>query len=155
MTSGDVESAKHWVSESTRRLVAKQPNLENAKVETGVVAVDGAKATVATVLILAIIKDESQLSFDTVLLQENRQWKVDYRQTLNNLSFLPLGDFLESLKSIGDAVNQELEKQLPLFENEIKSFSEELRKQLEEFRKRLDQPPPGQQGKPGNGRHTI
>lgn len=155
MTSGDVESAKKWVSEGTRRLVAKQPNLENAKVETGVVAIDGAKATVATVLILEKIKDESKLSFDTVLLQENQQWKVDYRQTLNNLSFLPLGDLLESLKSIGDAVNRELENQIPLFENEIKSFSEELRKLLDEFRKRLEQPPSRAPDTPGNNRHTI
>lgn len=140
LTDGNVDSARQWVTEDSRRLVAPQPNLEDAALETGAAVIEGNKARVATVLTLEKLETNKKLSFDTLLLQENRQWRVDYRQTLNNLSFLPLGDLLESLKSIGDAVNRELENQIPLFENQIRSFSEELKKQLDEFRKRLDQP---------------
>ena len=137
MTEGDIEAARKWASEETQNLVAKQQNLEDAEVGTGAIVIDGPKARVATVLSLKKPENGRVLSFDTVLAKENNQWKVDYRQTLNNYN-LPLGELFKSLQAIGESINKELEQQIPLFEKQLKSFGEELQRQMEEFRRELE-----------------
>jgi len=141
MVRGDLESARKHTTPETRNLVVKQQNLKNGSVDTGSVDVDGSNARVFTILTLK--KPENKvLSFETVLLKENRQWQVDYQATLDNLSLLPLGALFKSLRTIGDTINKELERQIPLFENQLKSFSEELLRQLEEFRRQLEKAAP-------------
>jgi hypothetical protein len=83
-----------------------------------------------------------------VLLKENDQWKVDYQQTLNNLSILPLGDIFRSLRALGETFNRELKQQIPLFEKQIRSFSQELIRQLDEFRREMEKAAPPEKQKP-------
>jgi hypothetical protein len=104
--------------------VTKQQNLEGASIKTGEVVINGTNATVSTIMTLKKPESNKLLSFNTVLLKENDLWKVDYQKTLNNLSILPFGELFNSLRAIGDAINKELEQQVPLFEKQIKSFSE-------------------------------
>jgi hypothetical protein len=148
MVQGNLESAGKHVTSETRNLVVKQQNLEDGSVDTGSVDVNGNDATVLTILTLK--KPENKvLSFETVLLKENQQWKVDYQKTLDNLSLLPFGELFKSLKTIGDTINKELERQIPLFENQLRSFSEELLRQLEEFRRQLEKTTPPDSHRPG------
>jgi len=147
MAQGNLESARKHVTQETQHLVAKQQNLEGASIKTGEVVIDGPNATVSTIMTLKKPENNEYLSFNTVLLKENDLWKIDYQQTLNNLSILPFGELFNSLRAIGDAINKELEQQVPLFEKQIKSFSEELIRQLDEFRRNLEKsiPPPEKQ----------
>ncbi|MFA5922016.1 MAG: hypothetical protein WC856_12100 [Methylococcaceae bacterium] len=147
MAQGDLESARKHATQETQHLVAKQQNLEGASLKTGEVVIDGPNAKVSTIMTLKKPENNEYLSFNTVLLKENDLWKVDYQQTLNNLSILPFGELFNSLRAIGDAINKELEQQVPLFEKQIKSFSEELIRQLDEFRRNLEKsiPPPEKQ----------
>jgi len=147
MAQGNLESARKQVTQETQHLVAKQQNLEGASIKTGEVVIDGPNATVSTIMTLKKPENNEYLSFNTVLLKENDLWKIDYQQTLNNLSILPFGELFNSLRAIGDAINKELEQQVPLFEKQIKSFSEELIRQLDEFRRNLEKsiPPPEKQ----------
>lgn len=147
MAQGDLESARKHATQETQHLVTKQQNLEGASLKTGEVVIDGPNATVSTIMTLKKPENNEYLSFNTVLLKENDLWKVDYQQTLNNLSILPFGELFNSLRAIGDAINKELEQQVPLFEKQIKSFSEELIRQLDEFRRNLEKsiPPPEKQ----------
>ena len=147
MAQGDLESARKQATQETQHLVAKQQNLEGASIKTGEVVIDGPNATVSTIMTLKKPENNEYLSFNTVLLKENDLWKIDYQQTLNNLSILPFGELFNSLRAIGDAINKELEQQVPLFEKQIKSFSEELIRQLDEFRRNLEKsiPPPEKQ----------
>jgi hypothetical protein len=150
MAQGDIESARKHATAETQHLVIRQQNLEGASVKTGTAVIDGSNAKVATDITLKNPERNKILSFDTVLVKENDLWKTDYRQTLNNFSILPFGEIFNSLRIIGDAINKELERQIPFFENQIKSFSEELIRQMDEFRRQLEkanpprkQPPPG------------
>lgn len=151
MAKGDLESARRHTTLETQDLVTKQQNLEGSSLETGVIVIDGSNARVATVITLRKPESNKLSPFDTVLLKENDLWKVDYRQTLNNLSILPFGEVFNSLRAIGDAINKKLEQQIPFFENQIKSFSEELIQQLDEFRRQLEKanPPEKQPLPPG------
>jgi hypothetical protein len=150
MTQGDIESARKYTTHETQYLVTNQQNLEGASIKTGTAVIDDSNAKVATDITLKNPERSKILSFDTVLLKENGLWKTDYRQTLNNLSILPFGEIFNSLRIIGDAINQELERQIPFFENQIKSFSEELIRQMDEFRRQLEKAnPPRKQPRPG------
>lgn len=142
MANGELESAREFATRETQYLVIKQENLIGASLETDVIVIDGPNAKVATVIALKNHESSKILSFDTVLLKENNVWKVDYRQTLNNLSILPFGEVINSLRAIGDVINKKLEQQMPFFENQIRSFSDELIRQLDEFRHQLEKANP-------------
>ena len=151
MAQGNLKSARKQVTQETQHLVAKQQNLEGASIKTGEVVIDGPNATVSTIMTLKKPESNKHLSFNTVLLKEHDLWKVDYQQTLNNLSILPFGELFKSLRAIGDAINKELEQQVPLFEKQIKSFSEELIRQLDEFRRNLEKSIPPEKKNPYPG----
>ena len=148
MALGNLESARKYATQETQDLVTKQQNLEGASIKTGEVVIDGLNATVSTIMTLKKPDSNKPLSFNTVLLKESDLWKVDYQQTLNNLSNQPFGELFNSLRAIGDAINKELEQQIPLFEKQIKSFSEELIRQLDEFRRNLEKSIPPEKQKP-------
>ncbi|SEF82710.1 hypothetical protein [Nitrosomonas ureae] len=139
MVNGELESAKKYTARETQALVVKQENIMGASLEkTGMIVIDGPNAKVATVVMLKNHENNKTLTFDTVLLKEDDVWKVDYQKTLNNLSILPFGEVINSLRAIGDVINKKLEQQIPLFENQVKSFSDELIRQLDEFRHQLE-----------------
>ncbi len=138
MANGDLASAKKYTTLETQYLVTKQENIMGASLETGVIVIDGLTAKVATVITLKNPESNKLLSFDTVLLKENDAWKVDYRQTLSNLSIVPFGEVINSLRTIGDVINKKMEEQIPFFENQIRSFSDQLIRQLDEFRHQLE-----------------
>ena len=150
MAQSNLESARKHATQETQHLVTKQQNLEGASIKTGEVVINGTNATVSTILTLKKPENNKLLSFNTVLLKENDLWKVDYQKTLNNLSILPFGELFNSLRAIGDAINKELEQQVPLFEKQIKSFSEELIRQLDEFRRNLEKSIPPEKPKPSS-----
>ncbi|MBY0475820.1 MAG: hypothetical protein K2Q13_12285 [Nitrosomonas sp.] len=142
MTNGDLESARKYTTLETQYFVTKQENIMGASLETGVIVIDGLTAKVVTVMTLKNSESNKALSFDTVLLKENDAWRIDYRQTLNNLSTLPFGEVINSLRAIGDVINKKMEQQIPFFENQIKSFSDQLIQQLDEFRHQLEKANP-------------
>jgi len=142
MANGDLESARKYTTIETQYLVTKQENIMGASLETSLIVINDSNAKVATVITLRNPESNNILSFDTVLLKEDETWKIDYRQTLNNLSTLPFGEVINSLRAIGDVINKKMEQQIPFFENQIKSFSDRLIQQLDEFRHQLEKANP-------------
>lgn len=143
MVNGELETARKYTTLETQDLVIKQENIMGASLEkTGVIVIDGPDAKVATMIMLKNHESNKPLTFDTVLLKEDDVWKVDYQKTLTNLSILPFGEVINSLRAIGDVINKKLEQQIPLFENQVKSFSDELIRQLNEFRHQLEKANP-------------
>jgi hypothetical protein len=148
MADGDLSAARKYTTRDTQHLVSRQQTLEGATVKTEEALVNGSNATVATFMTLKKSEIDDDLSFDTVLLKENNQWKVDYQQTLNNLSILPLGDLFRGLRELGEVFNKELKQQIPLFEKQIKSFSQELIRQLDELRREMEKAAPPEKQRP-------
>ncbi len=142
MKEGDLESVREYTTQESQYLVTKQQHLEGVSFKTEEALIDGHNAKVATVITQKNKLNSNVLSFDTVLSKENNLWKVDYRQTINSLSFLPFGEVFNSLRAIGDVINKKLEEQLPFLENQIESISEELIRQLDDFRRQLEKSNP-------------
>jgi hypothetical protein len=141
MAQGDPEIARTYTTQVSRYLVTKQPELEQASLRTGAVKVDGDNAKVATVLTLKRPTDR-KIAFDTVLVEEDDQWKVEYLQTMNNYLHLPFGEIFKSLQGIGEAINRDMQQHLPELEKQLEGFSDGLLRQLEEFRRRLEKAVP-------------
>jgi hypothetical protein len=137
MTQGDPEIARTYTTQVSQYLVTKQPELEQASLRTGAVKIDGDSAKVATVLTLRK-PDNKKVAFDTVLIEEDDQWKVEYLQTMNNYLHLPFGEIFKSLQGIGETINRDLQQHLPELEKQLEGFSEGLLRQLEEFRRQLE-----------------
>jgi len=148
MADDDLDAARKYATRDTQYLVRTQPALEDATVKTETALINGSNATVATFMTLKQTESNDVLPFDTVLLKENDQWKVDYQQTLNNLSILPLGDIFRSLRALGETFNRELRQQIPLFEKQIRSFSQDLIRQLDEFRRQIEKSAPPEKQRP-------
>lgn len=147
-----LEIAKAYATPASRDLVKKEPNLENASVETGQIVINDPAASVETIITLTTNEEAGKtLSFNTVLAKEHDQWLVDYRQTLLNISSQPFNGIIRSLKSLGDIFNKQLEQQLPLIEKQIESFGQELKKQLDEFGRQLEKPSPPDKQSPHPG----
>jgi hypothetical protein len=137
MAQGDPEIARTYTTQVSQYLVTKQPELEQASLRTGAAKVDGDSAKVATFLTLKR-PDNKKIAFDTVLVEEDYQWKVDYLQTMNNYLHLPFGQIFKSLQGIGEAINRDLQQHLPELEKQLEGFSDGLLRQLEEFRRQME-----------------
>ncbi|WP_174624689.1 hypothetical protein [Candidatus Methylobacter favarea] len=139
LTQGNIETAKKYATPDTQHLVTQQRQVnENSSLETGQIAIKGLNAYVETIITPTATDDyRPVLSFNTVLLKDNNQWQVDYRQTLNNISNNPFSGVFKSLEDFGETFKEQLEQQMPLIEKELETFGDILKQQLEEFGRSL------------------
>jgi len=136
LIQGNVEIAKKLATQKSQNLVTEQETKKNATLSTGKIVIDGQTATVET-----LITENNRInSFNTALVKESDLWKVDYQQTLINISAIPFNDVFKSLEGLGETFKKQLEQQMPLFEKQIESFGEELKQQLDEFGRYLEDP---------------
>jgi len=136
LIQADIETAKRYATQNSQHLITEKETRENATLDIGKIVIDGDRAAVETTM----TEDGRTVSFNTALLQEDDLWKVDYQQTLINISAIPFNGIFKSLEEIGETLNKRLEQQMPLFEKQIESFGEELKKQLDEFGRYLENP---------------
>lgn len=142
----DLEKAEGYATADSRSLVTSSTRdySQIASLETGKVIIDGNAASVETVL---KPQDESVAAraFLTELVVENEHWRVDFRRTQNNMTGMLFDGFFRGLQNLGEKLQKQFEKQMPLLEKEIESFGEELEKQMEEFGRQLEKKLPPKQ----------
>lgn len=148
LAQGQLDNALKHVTQDSQHLVNPQDIDKFSTVKTGAAVIEDDDARVET----TITKNKRIVTFDTVLLKENDNWKIDYLQTQMNISMLPLGDVIKSLQNLGGTFAKQLEKQLPLIQKEMESLGKELKNQIDEFNRSLEKslpptppksPPPG------------
>ncbi len=149
LIENDLTTAESYVSDDSRTLLAASSHDYShiTSLETGKVIIDGNVASVETTL-----KSEDTnftlRPFETALVIENELWRIDYRQTRQNMAGTVFDGFFKSLQNLGEKFQNQFEKQLPLLEKEIESFGEQLEKQLEEFGRQLEKKLPSKQPEP-------
>lgn len=136
LAQGQIDKAKNHATENSQQLVNSQDIEKNSVIEIGEAMIENSDASVQT----TIMRHKKRITFNTVLLLEKDQWKVDYLQTQMNISMIPLGDVLKSLQHLGGAFTKQLEQQLPLIQKEMESLGDELKKQIDEFGRSLEKP---------------
>lgn len=149
LIDNDLTTAESYVTGDSVALLTAYPHeFSNiTSLETGKMIIDGNHASVETTL----KSEDSSLTlrpFETALIIENELWRIDYRQTQQNMTGTVFDGFFKSLKNLGERFQHQFEKQLPLLEKEIESFGEQLEKQLEEFGRQLEKKLPSKQPEP-------
>lgn len=129
-----IELAQGLATSDSRRLI--YPADDQADVETGRIVINGDHAAVATTL----DRNGERSTFNTELAKEGGEWRVDYRQTLANLSSAPFSGIFNSLNRLGETFQDQMQEQMPLFEKQLELFGEELQQQLDEFGRYLQDP---------------
>ncbi|MGR9051891.1 MAG: hypothetical protein ACU84J_04520 [Gammaproteobacteria bacterium] len=139
LSEDDLEKAKSFVTEDSRGLLtsASRPRLQNTTFKTGKIVIDGDNATVETLINSKVGSDSD--TFLTVLVKKDGQWRIDYRETVDNLSGNLLGGFINSLQKLGDKINKQLEQHLPKLEQQLESLGNEFERQIDEFGDKLDE----------------
>lgn len=141
LAQGQLDKAKHHVSEHSQHLVNLQDIETHSAIKTGEAVIIDTDATVET----TINRHKRLVTFNTVLIKEKENWKVDYLQTQMNISMIPFDDVVKSLKNLGDSFAKQLEKQLPAIQKEMESLGNELKNEIDDLGHSLenqDLPPP-------------
>ncbi len=142
MAENDLATAKQYASSDSQTLLdSQEKKLENANFSIGEIVINDNQARVET---FARLDDNSKFTFSTFLIQEEKNWRVDYPRTQQSLSNDLFNGFFESLKNISENLNKHLEQQLPRIEKQVESYGQELQKQLDQFGKEMEKafPPP-------------
>ena len=138
VTSGSLESLKNQDLE--------QDILPINNVSFGKTVIDGEQAWVDTDVEIAG-NDPFTLPLKTVLLMENRQWKIDYDKTVASVSKTSsVARVLGELNIIGEQFNEklnqsldEIERTLPQVQKEIEKIEDNMREKLPELKQRLEE----------------
>ncbi len=153
LAKGKLDNARQHVTNNSKHLV----NLQDIDKFSQVTAAEAeenndSESTFASVP-TTINRNNQLVSFNTVLLQEDNRWKIDYLQTQLNITMIPLGDVVKTLQNLGGTFARQLGQQLPIIQKEMESLGNELKKQINEFNRNFDKSYPHNQ--PKQNRNTI
>ncbi len=143
----DQRAVRKYVSSDTLK---KDDLAENIlpldEISLGRTVIDGEQAWVDTEVIIAG-DNPFNLPIKTVLLRENKQWKVDYDATMHSISrgssvARVLGSIANLSEKFSDELNRsfdEIQKTIPEVEEEIGKIEENISEKLPELRKRIEE----------------
>lgn len=136
IANNDLGLAKSYCSkQSLCNLTAPQAPFKNAQFNYKKIVINDQHATVETEI---ISESNVKTTFSTFLIKENNHWTVDYQRSSSTLSGNRLfKNLFNSLNTLEDTINQQLEQQLPIIEKEIKSFSEQLKQHADDFESKV------------------
>jgi hypothetical protein len=159
----DMKTARKYTTKETSSFIdGSTVPFRDAVVTFGKIIIDGDTTTVDTILKVHKNDKETTIPFQTVLKQENGEWRVDYRETEKSImesgSF---SDIIRDLQKLGKKVSDrmdetldELRQKIPEYESKLKELGEatserikeawerqlsEIRKGIEELGKILDE----------------
>ena len=136
LAQSNIENAKTLATANSQRFVNLKEIDSLSTIQTGEVITDELTASVLT----TISRNKKAITFNTVLLNEDEGWKVDFQQTHTNIAMLPFEGIAKSLEQLGDSFVNQLEDTVPLIEKEIESLGNELKGQIDEFGRTLKKP---------------
>lgn len=103
---GDIDRAKTYVAEGSKATMSNPEKSQSLrKFSLGEVTVDGDRATVET----TVMAEETELAFETVLIRQEGDWKVDLDATTDEMMKSLFGTTMgEFTKKMGEAVGEAL-----------------------------------------------
>jgi hypothetical protein len=155
LAQGRLDQAKQDVTANSQHLVNLQDIDKFSQVSTAEATENDDSDEVIVSVPTTITRNAHIVIFNTVLLEENNHWKVDYLKTQLNITMIPLGDVMKTLQNLGGAVVRELGQQLPLIQKEMESLGDVLKKQIDDFNRNIDKSQPYQPPQRPNNRNTI
>lgn len=142
----DIRKIKKFITEKSLRDEYKTENIITvSNITFGKIIIDGKKAEVETNV---TIESDNPVAvpIDTLLVNENDKWKVDYHATINSISQAgQLSQIFEELKGFGEQLTKgfensmkELDKAMPEIERDISEFGDQIKKRVPELKKQFE-----------------
>jgi predicted nucleic acid-binding Zn-ribbon protein len=135
---GDIDRAKTYVAEGSKATMSNPERSKSVReFSLGEVTVDGDRATVET----TVAAEEMELAFETVLIRQEGDWKVDLDATtdemMKSLFGTTMGDFTKKMgEAIGDAVGESMKAVAEGMAEGLKAMGEALSDSLKTGRRR-------------------
>lgn len=140
------EVRKYVSSKSINEKDLTENILPIENVSFGKIVIEGDNAWVDTTVVLAA-DDPFSLPLKTVLLRENRQWKVDYDATVGSVSKdSGVARVIGSLSELSGKIAKELDRSLeeiqqaiPEVQKELENLEDDFNRALPEVRKQIEE----------------
>ena len=150
MENKNVDQVKKLLSsQSLKDEFSSDSIVSVSNAQLGKVIIDGSLAKVETNVTVESDKP-TEVPLDTVLVKENKHWKVDYQATVEALhSAGSLAHVIRELRVLGEQFSKdlskefensmnELDKAMPEIEQEIKQLGEQIKGQVPELKKQFE-----------------
>ena len=137
----DIENARKYSTTETCSLIdASIGQFREAVVTFGKITIDGDRSTIDTTLRIPKNGTETTVLLQTILKQENGNWRVDYQQTKNSMVEVgSLSDITKDLQELNkrlsdrmDETLEEIKQKIPEYEEKMKKLGETASKKIEE-----------------------
>ncbi|MCV6604474.1 MAG: hypothetical protein OIF34_04150 [Porticoccaceae bacterium] len=148
MADGDIDTARGLATESSKEAVRMDKKLHIEYLEFGkIFTEEGNPSLLPTSLTTVSGGNRINLSFDTVLEQQQGQWRVDFNQTTQSMlgsSFQQLQDALaetitEAGNAVGDAVDEALNEAAGEMSEVLQGAAREMQQAADQLREELQQ----------------
>ncbi len=142
----NIDQLKNYISEKSLRDEHQAENIISvSNISFGKIVIDGKLAEVETNVVVESDKPFT-VAIDTLLVQENQQWKVDYHATVDSIRntgqlnqiFQELKGFSEQLSKQFENSMEELDRAMPEIEKGISDFGKEMKERIPEIQKQFE-----------------
>jgi hypothetical protein len=135
--AGDIELAKTYVAEGSKATMNNSGDSQLGDFSLGEVTVDGDRATVET----DVASEEMELAFQTVLIRQEGDWKVDLDATtdemMRSLFGTTMGDFTKKMgEAMGEAVGESMKAMADGMAEGLQAVGEALSDSMKTDRRR-------------------
>lgn len=137
----DIENSRKYSTTSTRTLIdASSEQFKDSVVTFGKIVIDGDLTTIDTTVRTQKHGTETSIPFQTILIHENGEWRVDYAQTKETIkaedSFSGITknvqEFGEKLSKRMDEALEEIKQKMPEYEEKMKKLGDVASKKVDE-----------------------
>ena len=133
--NGDSETARSLVSENSSAQISEDAQTPIVEYGVGDATVDGTEAMVGTTLVLELGNGTREVEFETALIQEDGEWKIDLDQTTSRMMGVILGATMEDLGAqLGEAMKGAMEGVAEGLAEGMREMGEALGEAAEESR---------------------
>lgn len=94
----------------------------------GKIVIEGDNATIATTLTKSTGSGDKSVSFDTLLIRQDEQWKVDYARTAKQVSGGPFAKLFGQLERVGKSISAQFSATSEQLSAEMEQMGEQLAK---------------------------
>lgn len=146
---GDIHKAKQFMTPDSREDLEITLHTEHDRVEFGEIQIQNNSAEIKTFIHAQKNNQAVSYRLNTILVNQNNQWKVDYTATRRSMLGSELEDAFEDLtEKLQETFNDGMIQMGESLKQGIEEFERELDKSLRELEKDLEQQLPREQPYP-------
>ena len=137
----DIENARKYSTTNTRSLIdTSNGQFRGANVTFGKILIDDNTTTIETTVRTQKNGTETTIPLQTILKQENGEWRVDYQQTKESMTETSsISDIAKDLQELGKKLSDRMDEALGEIKQKVPEYEEKIKKLGETASKKMDE----------------